>query len=468
MQRASSTSLDLLNSRGATFVEFSLFIGLFCTLVFGILEIGRVMSVQSVLTLAAQNALSEAAINPDIDDDIEGNRAVARDKVTGVARSLALQTMVGDFNSSNSIKFLSATSDVKGTVTIEPTGTEPAVKALLDAGQTWEQVLDQIPLTVSMRVEVTPISPFFPKMSLTGRASGYREPRQKFNEPLPIDCAGKQIAPGMSPDLSSCKCPLNPSNPKLAYNPVNNVCQCKGGGRLEGADCTCNFDGWSPASLSAGEIPLLEDPDGDGVCTCPLKTWNCGANEAACKFNISTKPTSTPNSVNGKLGPNLPADILARCGAEKRFNTYGCTCEQCAANQEPDANRTSCICKGAADKQKACVDAGLPYTTNKNNCAVCDVACGAGATLSTTFGTTYARCTCDNSPANRTAMGCSAQHGPLTYNTIKNLCECTCWNSGDVTFTDKNSFMGCAPKTCVDTGKCTWDGVKAWVIKEGP
>lgn len=357
-----SGSLTLRMQRAATLVEFAMIFPVVLFIVLVVIDTFLFLAAQGTVERAAKQAAAFAAVvdgleNVDVDGNPDNEVAVAAVEQKALELPLIALTKMADVQPQD-IEYQ------------PPWGNEE------------QTILDYVNVPVGVRIRATyrPIMPFLPReFEVTGFA--YREQSETSSLPVPLDCRGQRIVPGVTIPITSCPCPgsNDPFNRRqdehdsticdcipnarqsdatgvcecpegAQYNPQTDECKCIVRGAVITPDhqCACPSDS-EEAELAnnGGQIcrckrPLIGDP---GNCRCQFPTCGPGSipdpdRECACKCNSeNTVWNPQTNKCDCKLDANTCPDGW--------YKTGNCQCQLCPPDTVPNADRTACLCSEA-------------------------------------------------------------------------------------------------------------------------
>ena len=311
--------IQIRNSSGATMVEFTLAVFILVGAVAGILDLGRILATQALLTRAAQEGLevavkiqgidespADTASDPDaltryinardeviraalripnstfISTDINGglgaahqllplsfNDAPLSGNTLGVRREAAMLLRPGE-----AFEYISPHNG-RTNIVNHPTLCPPGMTCRcpkdpsdtdcslpnFDPSGSYTALLIEHPLSVELRARLFLILPFFDEMEIRGRAIGFRE---RF--------ADTRAPPAVAPP------PVSPPAPCTIVCPEEQV--------LNDDLCQCEDAPPPPCTLQCGP-GTIEDPDRD-LCQCipcPLTPERCNLGQQILDFD---------------------------------------------------------------------------------------------------------------------------------------------------------------------------------------
>lgn len=422
----------LQKEKGAIMLEASVGLLALFLLVFTIIEFARYATLTAVLQASADEALALAQTVSNIDSADTNKRNAANAKVQEIATRIASKTFFGS----------TANAPV---VTV-------SIPQPINASPTEEQrrkALEKEPIRIELSATIPSITGqmFGANFVVKAKAVGYREPRNPFSEPEPLDCKGNPIAIG-SPQPTDCACPGAESNPDVTYNPAI-------------SKCTCNVPSHNLTYTAGFPLSFLEqglefDP-ASGTCKCP-GDWistNPAAGEPAgkCKCKYTDALCEDYNKDwRGRLGSGAHV--------KTRFNGYNiCECQSpCQAGNPNDWNNIApttwdpvnqrCECTRPSNWQQICQNiykannGGQAYTGTfgmGNNCDCKTCGLGVGEPESAVQVNDYAwGCDCSSAPP---CVDPTAGRAPY-YS-----CGCTCPGENPHVRLP-NGTIKCAPNGC--------------------
>ncbi len=294
---------------GATIIEFALASFVFFFLLLGFFDFARYVTVQGMLTKAAQNALVTAQTTSGIELDLRSLDLLcspatppgtpgcagmneqkfnqfrsAIDKVENDGKKFALSSLfIGSSNSlttsipltsyaiTRTVNYLTnptpfshnfdlillrpgedaSFTDSKGNLISVAHPTKPT----LLPSETFESALRQHPLFIQMRAEVEPVAPFLPTLVAVGTAIGFRETTPPGSHP------GKAEIESNNSALPCCPA-ANPGDPCVVCHIPgpggSNVDPCAGAcGGLSGSGLSCPCDSGVQCMMSGGSCMLV-------------------------------------------------------------------------------------------------------------------------------------------------------------------------------------------------------------------
>ncbi len=265
---------------GATMVEMSLVLLLLLMFVMGVVNVGRFMAIQAVLTRGAQESLNLAQKVDGIEVDTRklaptdpnySRFTSSRAVVVNQAKRIPLSTLISDVPAQSSawLRPFQAFDDMAGDVTLtqnvdvlllrpgdsakytksghtywkdHPTlcsPDSPTCAQPISPTDSYDQLLRTHPLKIELRAEVDLFFPFNVPITVTGKALGFRE------QALTPSTPAQQSIPN---DYGTGKCSGSPNIAQLTT-----ACQAKGlcfdGSRWDDSDC-CNACPGDPPTTS--------------------------------------------------------------------------------------------------------------------------------------------------------------------------------------------------------------------------
>lgn len=366
-------TLDLYSSRqecaaesGATMLEFAIVALVFLVCVIAVIDFGRVYLIQSLLSSAANRAVSSASVISGFESSDSDVADAALASVRATAVDFAVSTLLSPVGTPSAAQLFNPNADaVSGVEFILPAG--------YSEDDSRPRSLESEPIQVRMFARVHLFTPLLSPLTLSGYAAGYREARITFSAPIALDCEGVPLAEGGNA-VEGCECPTDPDNTKKEYDPKLGICVCQGNLVPAGEDCVC-----PPDPVRAADL------DGDNYCDCTITKEYC----------LTEYPSADPSKV----------------GYKKEAGAGKCKCFQCSgvmiADQTTDYG--TCVCPTGSPTEADCNALGKIFS----GCACADCA------APTVFIASQKACLCSNWDS------C----GPTRWADWGNGCSCVC-NSG--------------------------------------
>lgn len=310
-------------NRGSILVEFSVVALLLLTLILGVIDVIRLISEHSSLGYAANEAVSAASVVSDFENPDAGTSANS-DMVSHVKEMAKKGLATTTFKDSE-------TKNLEVTVNF-PT---------LASGQTLNQALNSLPLSVTLKAKFEPILPIFPSVTLTRTAAGYVEPRFVSTFPTASSCLSNVLDPKNVPSSDVC-C----TNGLILKN---GKCDCAGSRQLQ-PDNTCS------SCIYAGNECGSHDYWDKNACICK-----------PCSGNKVQKP-GTPTTCECENG----ASIKESCNSQGQvYDGYWCNCRSCTDRGQyvrPNVAANTCECTPDAPTKEICNSQGKLYDSYRCNC----------------------------------------------------------------------------------------------------
>jgi len=425
----SEQSSITLDSRGAVFIEAAIGFGVLIFILLGIIEFARYATFNAVLQASADEALALAQTVPDLDSTDQNRREGgggykgAKPAIREVATRIATKTFFSVGGSKFPLTILDTTNGSPVRISMK----EPTSSA--DSDEARRKLLEENPITIELEAKVPlMLGKLLYGSELTVRASaiGFREPRNPFAEPAPLDCKGNPLPPN-TPQPTDCVCPTDSANPAVAYNPSLSKCVCTqpasifvaAKGITTGAEWGLNYD----AATKSCQCPAPYVMNSNGKCECGLTDTSC---ESAYH---SWDANKTPFGAGAHV--RTWDFYFATCECQTPCTKAGQTSLWGVAPSSWDANDQRCECTPPTDIQGTCQAAwestypNSPYSGNWAVTESCECRrCGQGTQLDLsrvmteryTFG-----CDCSTAPA------CPAGADRPAWNG----CTCMCGNGAD-------------------------------------
>ena len=418
--------------RGSTFVEFALVFPLLIVLTLALIDFSRCISVRATLDSAANRAVSLASVIQDLDTDC---RYVppADQSTCGTKRQIAIQAVLNEARRLPTSTNISATSANSPLFLLEGTDTTPAIELRLDdttmrgyytrgdsqqavltfdpklpAGPSLQEVLQRIPLEVTVRAGIRPYLWMLSEFTIAGHAVGYRERRNVPAFPARLDCQATEVPAGGT-TTNSCPCASDPLDPAKIS--------------IDGSPCTCR----------AGLV-YQEGPDGTFHCNCPTGTFLQVDGKGSC--------TQCPY-VSG---------VDAGCAITQFFDTAKCQCLACSGFMLQTANGNACACPADFATDNPCSGAKQIYNLAKCTCNTCP---GSG-----TANANHSACECSlecdpikNQYLDAPNCVCRTCNAPKTLAGKLCVCSLTC-PAGQVLNSSTCTCTACDPPYYIDKGTC--------------
>ena len=422
---------------GISTIETALVIPLVIIIVFFIIDTSLYLFTRAVVESAAEDAVSLAAVIPNLDSEgsetADAIRKKAEETVKKKARELPLVT-------------LSMGAEPEKTMQVE-FDTTP------DEGKSVQETFSQRPLVVKVKYLYTPLFPFFPPIAIESTATGYREPKFNSSMPMAVDCNG---IPGGSGE--GCACFDDGLHKKVWQG---NECVCRPGSGLlssgSGADAECNcanalWSTWNPDLKKC-------------VCNgCPSPTgtevgFTFDSSDCSCDCPMNFSPTSTGCSC---LWPRYRSGNSCSC----YFDIYPWLCTNyngtvdaahckctCPSGYSACSNNSRCQkCSGGGTVTESC---GCDCSSQEGKAYCYYGANGAGCydkpdcPERASFNQWSCSCQCDESL-------CPADSPVMTNYTT---CECGCPESQGFTRENGQCVKKCDPASAnrISYGDSVWD-----------
>lgn len=314
---------------------------------------------------------------------------------------------------------------------------------LPSSGLSRKEELERAPIELATEVDYPvgfPLSMFTNSIRMRVRASGFREPRGESTSAVAVDCQGNLLQPGVTPVQTGCRCPQS-TDPNAYWDPNLNRCACSvpnssfvssaNGGRCV---CTTGFQDPNPDDSSL-------------ICNCP--GVNCTGNQYAPPGSCQCQDCGSGREPDAFRSSCVcrSADVASCNSGNGYVDNYTCACNRCESPAVLNDSRSGCVC------QPSQIDSAI-----QNNARLgdrCEQIPCTGDLVSSSDGRS---CGCPAAPAN---AGCLSGQ---SWVQVGDRCQCGCPNGG--VYINDGTNSGCAPARC-QTTRCRWDaGQGKWIADE--
>ncbi len=398
------TQRRIERAHGATMVQFVLVIPVVLLTIFSLIEIATYLVARGMAESAAQQALSQAAIMPGLEDADAAGLQAAETELTQVVRKQTTTAFLKDYidKAGESCSALGCVRSVD-------------VEFQENPDLTLEQNLVNNPITISVESEYRPLTSFlFPGVggfTIATEVKGYREPRFNSSLPLAADCNGIVGGPN-----ENCPCPSDLGNSMLFVGD-DGQCDCQPG------------------------LRKVDNGDGSFSCECPGDRMQWDPNNKSCECilcpsNSASAPDSCACHCNAGFEQGEGDDENCYCKEPRIQDGAQCNCPpdpSCPEGSSPKGPNCECDCDDPEAEMcggecVTCPD-GL-FVLNDCSCGVCEsdeVACG------------------NSDPVADCYSGSPCTNGTVKYDDSGNCSICEC----------QEGFVECSEGCVQECDNCT-------------